>query len=167
MGKNDFLTPKAIGNRIKAKGLTKLRFYCEMCQKACRDENGFKCHLTSDNHKRQMEIFGMAPQRVVDGYSEEFLSSFMDHMRVACVPGQAAPCVARQRPPRCARALVGRHGTARRPSAGRGLAWAVAAPARVHAVRAQARSRHARGVTPLLCAGTRARALPRRRCTTS
>jgi len=27
-----FLTPKAIANRIKAKGLQKLRWYCQMCQ---------------------------------------------------------------------------------------------------------------------------------------
>jgi hypothetical protein len=26
----DFLTPKAIGNRIKAKGLQKLRWYCQV-----------------------------------------------------------------------------------------------------------------------------------------
>ena len=31
-------TPKAIANRIKAKGLQKLRWYCQMCQKQCRDE---------------------------------------------------------------------------------------------------------------------------------
>ena len=38
MGKADFLSPKAIGNRIKSKGLQKLRWYCQMCQKQCRDE---------------------------------------------------------------------------------------------------------------------------------
>lgn len=38
MGKSDFLTPKAIANRIKSKGLQKLRWYCQMCQKQCRDE---------------------------------------------------------------------------------------------------------------------------------
>jgi hypothetical protein len=39
MGKNGgFLTPKAISNRIKAKGLQKLRWYCQSCQKQCRDE---------------------------------------------------------------------------------------------------------------------------------
>ena len=87
MGKNDFLSPKAvrvaarsapacracaalkgrcrsqIANRIKAKGLQKLRWYCQMCQKQCRDENGFKCHLTSEGHKRQMVVFGQAPTR--------------------------------------------------------------------------------------------------------
>lgn len=40
MGKEKpgFLTAKAIGNRIKSKGLQKLRWYCQMCQKQCRDE---------------------------------------------------------------------------------------------------------------------------------
>ena len=40
MGKEKpgFLTPKAIANRIKSKGLQKLRWYCQMCEKQCRDE---------------------------------------------------------------------------------------------------------------------------------
>jgi DNA/RNA-binding protein KIN17 len=43
MGKNGgFLTPKAISNRIKAKGLQKLRWYCQSCQKQCRDEVSFR-----------------------------------------------------------------------------------------------------------------------------
>ena len=42
MPKHDFFSPKAISNRIKAKGLQKLRWYCQMCEKQCRDENGFK-----------------------------------------------------------------------------------------------------------------------------
>ena len=46
MGKEKagFLTPKAIANRIKAKGLQKLRWYCQMCQKQCRDEVSLKFH---------------------------------------------------------------------------------------------------------------------------
>ncbi|KAL1193000.1 KIN17-like protein [Cardamine amara subsp. amara] len=81
MGKNDFLTPKAIANRSKAKGLQKLRWYCQMCQKQCRDENGFKCHCMSESHQRQMQVFGQNPNRVVDGYSEEFEQTFLDLMR--------------------------------------------------------------------------------------
>ncbi|CAK7325684.1 unnamed protein product [Dovyalis caffra] len=81
MGKNDFLTPKAIANRIKAKGLQKLRWYCQMCQKQCRDENGFKCHCMSESHQRQMEVFGQNPNRIIDGYSEEFESTFLDMMK--------------------------------------------------------------------------------------
>ncbi|XP_026426760.1 KIN17-like protein [Papaver somniferum] len=81
MGKNDFLTPKAIANRIKAKGLQKLRWYCQMCQKQCRDENGFKCHCMSESHQRQMEVFGQNPTRVIDGYTEEFETTFLDHLK--------------------------------------------------------------------------------------
>ncbi|CAH8340050.1 unnamed protein product [Eruca vesicaria subsp. sativa] len=81
MGKNDFLTPKAMANRMKAKGLQKLRWYCQMCQKQCRDENGFKCHCMSESHQRQMQVFGQNPHRVVEGYSEEFETTFLDLMR--------------------------------------------------------------------------------------
>ncbi|XP_021847097.1 KIN17-like protein isoform X2 [Spinacia oleracea] len=52
-----------------------------MCQKQCRDENGFKCHCMSESHQRQMEIFGQNPDRIVDGYSEEFESMFLEHMK--------------------------------------------------------------------------------------
>ncbi|KAI3462121.1 hypothetical protein Pfo_018784 [Paulownia fortunei] len=81
MGKNEFLTPKAIANRIKAKGLQKLRWYCQMCQKQCRDENGFKCHCMSESHQRQMQVFGQNPTRIIDGYSEEFENTFLEHMK--------------------------------------------------------------------------------------
>ncbi|KAE8671977.1 DNA/RNA-binding protein KIN17 [Hibiscus syriacus] len=81
MWENDFLTPKAIANRIKAKGLQKLRWYCQMCQKQCRDENGFKCHCMSESHQRQMQIFGQNPDRIVSGYSEEFERNFLDLMK--------------------------------------------------------------------------------------
>uniref|UniRef100_A0A0E0NXC4 KIN17-like protein n=1 Tax=Oryza rufipogon TaxID=4529 RepID=A0A0E0NXC4_ORYRU len=83
MGKHEFLTPKAIANRIKAKGLQKLRWYCQMCQKQCRDENGFKCHCMSESHQRQMQVFGQAPDRVVEGFSEEFLDAFLTLLRRA------------------------------------------------------------------------------------
>ncbi|XP_057487468.1 KIN17-like protein [Actinidia eriantha] len=81
MEKNEFLTPKAIANRIKAKGLQKLRWYCQMCQKQCRDENGFKCHCMSEGHQRQIEVFGQNPNRIVEGYFEEFETTFLDHMK--------------------------------------------------------------------------------------
>mmetsp|Transcript_19993 Transcript_19993/g.49993 ORF Transcript_19993/g.49993 Transcript_19993/m.49993 type:complete len:402 (+) Transcript_19993:36-1241(+) len=82
MGKDGgFLTPKAIGNRIKAKGLTKLRWYCQLCQKACRDENGFKCHQMSEAHLRQVRVFAENPDTFVDDYSVEFEQSFMEILR--------------------------------------------------------------------------------------
>jgi len=79
MGKEKagFLTPKAIANRIKSKGLQKLRWYCQMCQKQCRDENGFKCHTMSESHQRQLLLFADNPDKFLDGYSQEFEKEFM------------------------------------------------------------------------------------------
>jgi len=77
MPKHEPLTPKAIGKRIKAKGLQKLKWYCQMCQKQCRDENGFKCHTTSEAHQRQLLLFAENPGRYMDDFSKEFLKDFM------------------------------------------------------------------------------------------
>jgi len=71
------LTPKAIGNRIKAKGLQKLRWYCQMCQKQCRDENGFKCHCTSESHQRQLLLFADNPDQYLDTFSKDFYEDFI------------------------------------------------------------------------------------------
>eukprot|EP01041_Mallomonas_annulata_P012107 gene12107-25400_t len=73
-----FLTPKAISNRIKAKGLQKLRWYCQMCQKQCRDENGMKCHMKSEGHLRAMRVFAENPNQVLSEYSREFEKGFID-----------------------------------------------------------------------------------------
>lgn len=81
MPKHDFLTPKAIANRIKAKGLQKLRWYCQMCQKQCRDENGFKCHTMSESHQRQLLLFAENPDKYIDSFSEEFLNTFMELLK--------------------------------------------------------------------------------------
>ncbi|KAF4316756.1 hypothetical protein BBO99_00007330 [Phytophthora kernoviae] len=81
MGKHDFLTPKAIGIRMKAKGLQKLRWFCQVCQKQCRDENGFKCHTTSEAHQRQMLIVAADPNKFMSGYSEMFEEAFLENLR--------------------------------------------------------------------------------------
>ncbi|KAI8815779.1 domain of Kin17 curved DNA-binding protein-domain-containing protein [Fimicolochytrium jonesii] len=73
----DFMTPKAIANRIKAKGLQKLRWYCQMCEKQCRDENGFKCHCTSESHLRQMALFSESSDSYLNNHSKDFSNEFM------------------------------------------------------------------------------------------
>ncbi|KAF8936314.1 hypothetical protein BGZ47_009561 [Haplosporangium gracile] len=77
MAKDGFLTAKAIGNRIKAKGLQKLRWYCQICEKQCRDENGFKCHCASESHQRKILLVAESPEKYVNDYSAEFLKDFM------------------------------------------------------------------------------------------
>ncbi|NXO25753.1 KIN17 protein, partial [Cisticola juncidis] len=81
MGKSDFLSPKAIANRIKSKGLQKLHWYCQMCQKQCRDENGFKCHCMSQSHQRQLLLASENPQQFMDYFSEEFRVDFLELLR--------------------------------------------------------------------------------------
>lgn len=81
MGKADFLSPKAIANRIKSKGLQKLRWYCQMCQKQCRDENGFKCHCMSESHQRQLLLASEDPNKFMDYFSDEFKNEFLELLR--------------------------------------------------------------------------------------
>jgi len=77
MPKHEPLTPKAIGKAIKSKGLLKLKFYCQMCNKQCRDANGFKCHMTSESHQRQLLLFAENPHKYMDSFSSEFLRDFL------------------------------------------------------------------------------------------
>ncbi|XP_012253250.2 DNA/RNA-binding protein KIN17 [Athalia rosae] len=77
MGKHEVGTPKYIANKIKAKGLQKLRWYCQMCQKQCRDENGFKCHTMSESHQRQLLLFADNAGRYMDEFSREFCQGYL------------------------------------------------------------------------------------------
>lgn len=78
MGKDGgFLTAKAISKRIKAKGLGRLRWYCQMCEKQCRDENGFKCHTQSAGHQRQLALFSENPHEFISNFSTAFRREFL------------------------------------------------------------------------------------------
>ena len=62
---------------MKSKGLQRLRWYCQVCQKQCRDENGFKCHTQSEGHLRQMLVVGENAGRHIQDYSMQFQSEFV------------------------------------------------------------------------------------------
>ncbi|XP_078036406.1 kin17 DNA and RNA binding protein [Augochlora pura] len=81
MGKHEVGTPKYIANKIKAKGLQKLRWYCQMCQKQCRDENGFKCHTMSESHHRQLLLFADNAHRYMDQFSREFSQGYLNLLK--------------------------------------------------------------------------------------
>ena len=74
-------TPKAIANQQKSKGLQRLRWYCQVCEKQCRDENEFKCHVQSEAHVRQMLLVGENAHRHVANYSRQFMGDFLQLLR--------------------------------------------------------------------------------------
>jgi DNA/RNA-binding protein KIN17 len=78
MPKAEAGTPKDIANRAKARGLQKLKFWCQACEKQCRDENGFKCHCASEAHVRQMSLFAQNAEGFMDTYSSTFDKTFME-----------------------------------------------------------------------------------------
>ncbi|XP_058834039.1 DNA/RNA-binding protein KIN17 [Topomyia yanbarensis] len=80
-GKAEVGTPKYLANKMKAKGLQKLRWYCQMCEKQCRDENGFKCHTMSESHQRQILLFAGNAGKFIDSFSSEFMTGYMQILR--------------------------------------------------------------------------------------
>eukprot|EP00550_Attheya_septentrionalis_P009856 CAMPEP_0198287100 /NCGR_PEP_ID=MMETSP1449-20131203/6021_1 /TAXON_ID=420275 /ORGANISM="Attheya septentrionalis, Strain CCMP2084" /LENGTH=238 /DNA_ID=CAMNT_0043985001 /DNA_START=90 /DNA_END=803 /DNA_ORIENTATION=+ len=81
MPKHDKGSVKDLANRMKARGLQKLKFYCQMCSKQCRDENGFKCHLMSDTHLRQMKMLSENTAGVLDSFSRDFERGYVEVLR--------------------------------------------------------------------------------------
>ena len=62
---------------MKSKGLQRLRWYCQVCEKQCRDENGFKCHAQSEAHLRQMLVVGEHAGSHIANFSTQFQSEFV------------------------------------------------------------------------------------------
>lgn len=52
-----------------------------MCQKQCRDENGFKCHTMSESHHRQLLLFAENAHRYMDQFSREFSQGYLNLLK--------------------------------------------------------------------------------------
>ena len=81
MPKAEVGSTKYLGNKLKAKGLQRLRWYCQVCEKQCRDANGFKQHTMSESHVRQMMIVGEDPKKYINQYSNQFQHDFVKLLR--------------------------------------------------------------------------------------
>ncbi|WVR07913.1 hypothetical protein IAU60_004956 [Kwoniella sp. DSM 27419] len=77
MGKAEAGSAKAIGNAIKAKGLGRLRWYCQICEKQCRDENGFQAHCRSEPHMRKIMLVGPKAGNAIAEFSRQFQYDFL------------------------------------------------------------------------------------------
>ncbi|CAF9911604.1 MAG: hypothetical protein HETSPECPRED_000394 [Heterodermia speciosa] len=74
---------KYLNNKLKSKGLQRLRWYCQVCEKQTRDENGFKCHTQSESHVRQMLLVGEDPRKHISSFSNDFQRDFLQLLRTA------------------------------------------------------------------------------------
>ncbi|KAK4621468.1 KIN17-like protein [Fulvia fulva] len=83
MGKAEVGSTKYVANKMKAKGLQRLRWYCQICEKQCRDENGFKQHTMSEGHVRAMVLVGEDPKKFINDYSRQFQRDFLQLLRTA------------------------------------------------------------------------------------
>lgn len=72
---------KHLNNKLKSKGLQRLRWFCQVCEKQCRDANGFKMHTQSESHVRQMLVVGEDPKKFINEFSNQFLSDFISLLK--------------------------------------------------------------------------------------
>ena len=63
------------------KGPQKLKFYCQMCQKQCRDQHGFEAHCSSGGHMDQMMLFAANKDHYLAAHSKEFQTEFMNLLK--------------------------------------------------------------------------------------
>ncbi|KAK5166081.1 uncharacterized protein LTR77_008342 [Saxophila tyrrhenica] len=83
MPKAEVGSTKYIANKMKAKGLQRLRWYCQICEKQCRDENGFKQHTMSEGHVRSMLMVGEDPKKYIEDYSRQFMRDFLQLLKTS------------------------------------------------------------------------------------
>ncbi|CCF57884.1 hypothetical protein KAFR_0D02370 [Kazachstania africana CBS 2517] len=76
----DFGTAKYLSKKMKAKGLQKLKFYCQICLKQCRDENGFKQHIKSPSHLAKISKI---TKDDIDSFSIKFEKDFLRLLRLS------------------------------------------------------------------------------------
>lgn len=79
MAKAEFGTAKYASKQMKARGLQKLRFYCQVCQKQCRDDNGFQSHIKSPSHVRKISNVS---QSDIEEYTKQFEAEFLRMLRL-------------------------------------------------------------------------------------
>ncbi|KAL6712812.1 hypothetical protein ACLMJK_009653 [Lecanora helva] len=84
MPKAEVGSTKYLNNKLKSKGLQRLRWYCQVCEKQNRDENGFKCHVQSESHVRKIQAIGAeGSHRAISDYSKDFQRDFIQLLRTS------------------------------------------------------------------------------------
>ncbi|KII75126.1 DNA/RNA-binding protein KIN17 [Thelohanellus kitauei] len=72
---------RSLSSKKRPKSLKKLKWYCQMCEKQCSDELGFRRHCATESHKHQMALFAENPDHFINQFSAEFEHDFMDLLK--------------------------------------------------------------------------------------
>ena len=83
MPKAEVGSTKYLNNKLKSKGLQRLRWYCQVCERQMRDENGFKMHVQSESHVRQMVVVGENSNKFIQDYSNQLSHDFLQLLRTS------------------------------------------------------------------------------------
>lgn len=81
MPKAEVGSTKYLSNQMRRKGLQRLRWYCQVCERQMPDQNGFKLHTQSESHVRQMLIVGEDPKKHINNFSNEFQRDFIQLLK--------------------------------------------------------------------------------------
>lgn len=76
----DFNSPKFLSKQLKLAGLQKLKFYCQICEKQCRDDNGFKSHIRSETHINKIQSLSY---KDIEDFSNQFKSQFLSTLKTS------------------------------------------------------------------------------------
>ena len=57
------------------------KYFCKICRRQCNDKDGFKCHLNSNWHRKNNEIYMKNPEAYIEKYSDELKYGFLDVLK--------------------------------------------------------------------------------------
>ena len=69
-----------LDKKMKMVGLGRLVWYCQVCQKQCRDANSFKQHTLSESHARRITNIDDV-RGTINDFSLEFQTAFLNLLR--------------------------------------------------------------------------------------
>ncbi|KAG7884375.1 hypothetical protein KL938_002247 [Ogataea parapolymorpha] len=86
MARPEYGTAKHASSQMRRRGLQKTKFYCQVCEKQCLDENGFKLHIQSPSHIKKLnsklENSHNDSRALIGEYSGRFLGDFLRLLRI-------------------------------------------------------------------------------------
>ena len=57
------------------------KYFCKICKRQCNDKDGFICHLNSNWHKKNNEIYMKNPEAYIEKDSNELKYGFLDVLK--------------------------------------------------------------------------------------